>query len=73
MLHFSNHSAPKWIICFLGNPGSQYARTRHNAGWIACSLLEEDRPIHTTRLKFHAFTDIAAFGGESVLFLRPQT
>ena len=73
MLHFSNRSAPKWIVCFLGNPGSQYARTRHNAGWIACTLLEEDRPIHTTRLKFHAFTDIAAFGGESVLFLRPQT
>ena len=71
---FSNHrSAPTWIVCFLGNPGVQYARTRHNAGWIACEQLEEERPIHTTRLKFHAFTDIAGFGGASVLFMRPQT
>lgn len=71
---FSNHrSAPAWIVCFLGNPGSKYARTRHNAGWIACELLEESRPIHTTRLKFRAFTDVAEFGGASVLFMRPQT
>ena len=73
MLFGKNRSAPTWIICFLGNPGSQYARTRHNAGWIACELLEETEPIHTTRLKYHAFTDIAAFGGASVLFMRPQT
>lgn len=73
MLFAKSRSAPSWIICFLGNPGSQYARTRHNAGWIACELLEEKEPIHTSRLKFHAFTDIAVFGGASVLFMRPQT
>ena len=73
MLFSANRSAPEWIICFLGNPGEQYARTRHNAGWIACSVLEDDRPIHTSRLKFHAFTDIASFGGSRVLFMRPQT
>ena len=73
MLFSANRSAPAWIICFLGNPGDQYSRTRHNAGWIACSVLEEERSIHTTRLKFHAFTDIAAFGGSRVLFMRPQT
>ncbi len=73
MLFSANRSAPAWIICFLGNPGEQYARTRHNAGWIACSVLEDDRPIHTSRLKFHAFTDIASFGGSRVLFMRPQT
>ena len=73
MLFGKPRSAPAWIICFLGNPGSQYARTRHNAGWIACELLEEKEPIHTTRLKYHAFMDIAPFGGASVLFMRPQT
>jgi PTH1 family peptidyl-tRNA hydrolase len=73
MLFSSGRSAPQWIICFLGNPGSQYARTRHNAGWIACELLEEETRIRTDRLKFHAFTGVGSFGGSSVLFMRPQT
>lgn len=27
------------IIFFLGNPGIEYEKTRHNAGWIVCDLL----------------------------------
>ncbi len=70
---FSCGGAPTWLVCFLGNPGEQYARTRHNAGWLSCEALEEKENIHTTRLRFHAFTGIGRFGGEQVLFMRPQT
>ena len=70
---FSKSGAPGWLVCFLGNPGSEYARTRHNAGWLACEALEADHNIHTTRLRFHAFTGTGTLGGAQVLFLRPQT
>ena len=64
---------PRWIVAFLGNPESKYERTRHNAGFMAASVLESKRGIKTNKLKFHAFTNVAEFGGERVLFMRPQT
>lgn len=64
---------PRWIVAFLGNPESKYERTRHNAGFMAASMLESKRGIKTNKLKFHAFTNIAEFGGDRVLFMRPQT
>jgi PTH1 family peptidyl-tRNA hydrolase len=70
---FFKASPPEWIIAFLGNPGERYEYTRHNAGWLACRAIEEKHKVKTSRLKFHAFTDIADFVGTKVLFMRPQT
>ena len=70
---FHSGGAPTWLVCFLGNPGDQYARTRHNAGWMACEALESKCGIRTERLRFQALTAIGSFGGQQVLFLRPQT
>lgn len=70
---FHSGGAPTWLVCFLGNPGSEFSRTRHNAGWMACEILEAKLNIRTERLKFQALTAIAPFGGQQVLFMRPQT
>ena len=70
---FHSGGAPTWLVCFLGNPGDQYARTRHNAGWMACEYLESKTDIRVERLKFQALTGIGSFGGQQVLFMRPQT
>lgn len=57
------------LVAFLGNPGTQYRRTRHNAPWILleeCSLFDE-LPWQS---KFHgSFASIP--GG--VRFLKPET
>jgi PTH1 family peptidyl-tRNA hydrolase len=66
-------SPPTWIVAFLGNPGLKYELTRHNAGWFACSYLENKTKVKTNKLKFHAFTNVCELGGERVLLMRPQT
>jgi PTH1 family peptidyl-tRNA hydrolase len=58
---------------FLGNPGERYAKTRHNAGFMAARAVEERTGARIDRLKFHALTAATELGGERVLLLKPQT
>ena len=37
-----------WIILAIGNPGPEYAETRHNVGWWAADILRER---HNARLQ----------------------
>jgi len=54
------------LLAFLGNPGKDYERTRHNAGFIACDGMF---PGLSWQIKFHsAFSKVDGF-----LVLKPQT
>jgi len=60
------------IVFAQGNPGSQYARTRHNAGFIvvdACADKEGTR--WKTDSKFKAEIAEVSLEGEKVLFVKP--
>jgi PTH1 family peptidyl-tRNA hydrolase len=61
------------IICGLGNPGSEYARHRHNVGFMVCELLAARAKASFTQAKFEAELAQATISGERALLLKPQT
>ena len=62
-----------WLLVCLGNPGREYAETRHNVGFLAADLLAEMKNEKIDRLKFKALTGTVELGGEKVLVMKPQT
>lgn len=69
----SAQTAPARVIVGLGNPGAQYASTRHNAGFMAVTRIAEKAGASSWRMRFHAEIAECAFAGERVLLVRPQT
>lgn len=61
------------IIVGLGNPGSEYAHTRHNIGFEVIDQLAAQYHIALSRNKFNALFGKGAIGGEDVLLVKPLT
>ena len=71
---FKKPSGPVgWIVVFLGNPGTKYDKTRHNAGFMTADKCEKATGARITRVRFRALTDQARVGEETVLLMKPQT
>lgn len=62
-----------YIIAGLGNPGSKYAHTRHNAGFDAIDELADKYGISIENKKFQALCGSGSINGQKVLLLKPQT
>ena len=65
------------IFAGLGNPGTQYARNRHNVGFMAVDAIAERFGFSPERSRFQALTRegfIEGGGGRhKVLIIKPQT
>lgn len=61
------------IIACLGNPGKQYARNRHNAGFIAGEYLADRNGIQLREKKFSSLCGSGTVFGEKILLMLPQT
>lgn len=61
------------LIVGLGNPGSRYARNRHNVGFMALDAVARRYPIAGFRSRFKGEIADAPIGGERRLLLKPQT
>jgi len=61
------------LIVGLGNPGTDYARTRHNVGWLVIDAFAKKFRIDVTKHEKEAMTGEGRVGGGSVKVAKPLT
>lgn len=61
------------LIAGLGNPGSQYAKNRHNAGFIVLDELHAANRFGPWKVKFEGLLSEGALAGRKTFLLKPQT
>ena len=62
-----------WMIVGLGNPGQQYASTRHNTGFMTLDLLAQRLQVKVSKERFQAQTAQSVYDGQKLLLVKPQT
>lgn len=61
------------LIVGLGNPESDYSKTRHNMGFNVINKIADKYGILVTKSKFKGLYGTGEIGGEKVILLKPQT
>ena len=61
------------LVCGLGNPGSKYDGTRHNAGFMICDRFAERLGANFASRRFSSLCAEGRLGDERILLLKPQT
>ena len=64
---------PEYLIVGLGNPGLEYAQTRHNAGFMTLDLLAEREHTEIKRMKFKSLCGDVVIAGKRCLLMKPTT
>ena len=61
------------LLVGLGNPGAQYARNRHNAGFIVVDRVHDAHGFGPWKAKFDGLLSEGVLAGRKVHLLKPQT
>ena len=61
------------LIAGLGNPGKEYADTRHNSGFMAIDCLADKAGVSITSEKWNALIAVCRIEGQPVLLMKPLT
>ena len=70
---FKKSSGENWLIVGLGNPGREYEKTRHNAGFRALDILADQLGAKVDKLKYQGLYTQVNYNGGKVFLLKPQT
>ncbi|MFA4858392.1 MAG: aminoacyl-tRNA hydrolase [Candidatus Margulisiibacteriota bacterium] len=62
-----------YLVVGLGNPGEEYAATRHNLGFMVVEQLCRNLGVETLKPKFSSFMAALEFSGRKVILAMPQT
>ena len=62
-----------YIIVGLGNPGKEYAHTRHNVGFETIDILADRMGIEVEEKKHKGLCGKGILAGQKVIMLKPQT
>ncbi|MGI6590319.1 MAG: aminoacyl-tRNA hydrolase [Eggerthellaceae bacterium] len=62
-----------YLIAGLGNPGDEYAHTRHNAGFDTIDALAETLGAHYWKTEGGALTAKVKLDGEDLVLAKPQS
>ncbi|HUO05114.1 MAG TPA: aminoacyl-tRNA hydrolase [Candidatus Binataceae bacterium] len=63
----------EWVIAGLGNPGEEYARSRHNMGFFTIDRMAKAHGIELSRRKFKGQAAEIDIAGHPVMIVKPQT
>ena len=66
-------NAENWLIVGLGNPGSQYEKTKHNCGFRAIDVLASSLNCKVDKAKFQGLYGQVLWEGRKLFLLKPQT
>ena len=61
------------MVVGLGNPGKQYAGTRHNIGFEVIDYICSEKDVNLDKMKFNAVYGEYRIKGEKVLLAKPLT
>lgn len=62
-----------WLVVGLGNPGDEYAATRHNAGFMLVERAARAWGVTLRGRLFKSRTALARRSGEEILLVEPKT
>ncbi|HEV2169620.1 MAG TPA: aminoacyl-tRNA hydrolase [Candidatus Binatus sp.] len=68
-----SHPSIQWVVAGLGNPGEQYSRSRHNAGFMTVDRIAKAKGIEFGRRRFKGVTAEVALAEKPALLVKPQT
>lgn len=61
------------LLVGLGNPGAQYAKNRHNAGFIVVDEIHAAHPFGPWKARFDGLLSEGLLAGRKTYLLKPQT
>jgi PTH1 family peptidyl-tRNA hydrolase len=66
-------AATELVLVGLGNPGAEYANTRHNIGWACLEAFSRRVGIELSRRRWKARVGCGEIAGRRIWLLEPQT